>query len=1156
MNRHIIESVFISVREIVMNPLPSDANGDIVDIFVLSGSTGAPELKETLEQGGYQLTPFHSAEHLLETLHTGIPNLLIIDVTTDELDGYGICRQIKADDNLWMIPILLLSRTTGLTDLLSVLDCNADNFVAYPCDPQFLLAFIDGMLGTPVERQTPEMVKTQFRIQHDDKVYLVTADRRKLLELLLSSFEIAVSINSELLQTREEVHELTGDTAGHKDTIIDLNRTLGRVSESLQQKELAEKRLARDLAAKDAEIALRAGEITRLQKDIDDDRSLIASAEEHIRAMMQEKDEIESAHLAATTSLQQQIADLTSGFDMKKAEGETLRRDLEQNVTRLRETEARLQDLVPKNEETERFLQAITIETGRIKESLEASKTHVLSLEDRIIALQEEKDRAEQDLSAQIARLGDAAKQKEEELARVRTELDAGILREASAADELTGLAREKERAESELRVESDTLKQQIANLVEKLGASTGRLEETEGRRAAADAELADAAAERERLNAQIATVSSERDAMRGSVENNGQKIIALEQRIGSLAADSRKYEEGYRTATEALETAQAALDGERARSDTLDDERNAAIRGKEESAAIFRQQIDAVRQELESRTAELHQVRELFDTSSTRLRTIEDELAMVSQAGKASWEEARTRSGELEQARLELVAERERRAADREELGKVSVDLDGLGEKLASEREMRLNAEEAVRSLRVRLETTVAEQRATEQRFRESEAEFSEKFREITAELHESGDAKKALEAAEETHEADSEELRKILAERDQLSEALASERKLRTGADASLASLRTERERFSAERAAADLHFREHEEKYSARIEEVAKELRASEDARKGLEKQLEFMIAEKTAAEQNANSLAREIEQARSALAEEWESHMTADERLAATEERSEQLLAAEQKLKDLDTELQQARSALADEWESHMNAKEKLAAAEGEKHGTESSRQETLPQTQVGFSTAGALPVVIEPRPKAIARVEIPAIHPVHPAEEREKPYEDGEDKGEIPATVPPSYAVSAADVSIDDLFEDEDPVKKQDLLFPANPEDARKDENPDGREVTDDSPEEDEPEEDAADEDGEETGNEPGSPVPPDAMPPGGFAFNRQQWFELFTWARHADGITTDQRSQIMRMGRLVQQGRRLTQKQEAGIREMIELVHSLGYRFP
>jgi hypothetical protein len=67
--------------------------------------------------------------------------------------------------------------------------------------------------------------------------------------------------------------------------------------------------------------------------------------------------------------------------------------------------------------------------------------------------------------------------------------------------------------------------------------------------------------------------------------------------------------------------------------------------------------------------------------------------------------------------------------------------------------------------------------------------------------------------------------------------------------------------------------------------------------------------------------------------------------------------------------------------------------------------------------------------------------------------------------------------------------------------------------------------------------------------------PYGISINRAQWLDLLKWAHHAGTLSQEQRMQIVRMGRLIQKGRRLTHKQEEQVREMLSLVHSQGYRF-
>jgi hypothetical protein len=105
------------------------------------------------------------------------------------------------------------------------------------------------------------------------------------------------------------------------------------------------------------------------------------------------------------------------------------------------------------------------------------------------------------------------------------------------------------------------------------------------------------------------------------------------------------------------------------------------------------------------------------------------------------------------------------------------------------------------------------------------------------------------------------------------------------------------------------------------------------------------------------------------------------------------------------------------------------------------------------------------------------------------------------------------------------------------------------------------PEEGEPEEEdtAADDEGE-TGDDvadegdsestSGEGQVPDGIP----AFSRQQWFDLMKWAHNANALTHEDRIRIVKLGRLLQKGRRLTGQQEAKLEELVTLAWARGYR--
>jgi hypothetical protein len=86
-------------------------------------------------------------------------------------------------------------------------------------------------------------------------------------------------------------------------------------------------------------------------------------------------------------------------------------------------------------------------------------------------------------------------------------------------------------------------------------------------------------------------------------------------------------------------------------------------------------------------------------------------------------------------------------------------------------------------------------------------------------------------------------------------------------------------------------------------------------------------------------------------------------------------------------------------------------------------------------------------------------------------------------------------------------------------------------------------------------DEDEQDNDDSAPASNNAAPVStDVAFNRAQWLDLLKWSHHCDALEPEQRMQIVRMGRLIQKGRKLTKHQEEQVLEMIVLVKRLGYR--
>jgi DNA-binding response OmpR family regulator len=70
------------------------------------------------------------------------PALFILDLMLPELDGFQLCRSIKAHPSLRHIPVLILTARTAAEDRKRALESGADAYVTKPFRPSALIAVV------------------------------------------------------------------------------------------------------------------------------------------------------------------------------------------------------------------------------------------------------------------------------------------------------------------------------------------------------------------------------------------------------------------------------------------------------------------------------------------------------------------------------------------------------------------------------------------------------------------------------------------------------------------------------------------------------------------------------------------------------------------------------------------------------------------------------------------------------------------------------------------------------------------------------------------------------------------------------------------------------------------------------------------------------
>lgn len=96
-------------------------------------------LEAVLAPHGHQVVPAASGEECLDVLAHDDVDLVLLDVVMPGIDGYEVCRRIRADERTAYLPIVMLTASDA-QQRVAALEAGADDFVRKPFDRSELLA--------------------------------------------------------------------------------------------------------------------------------------------------------------------------------------------------------------------------------------------------------------------------------------------------------------------------------------------------------------------------------------------------------------------------------------------------------------------------------------------------------------------------------------------------------------------------------------------------------------------------------------------------------------------------------------------------------------------------------------------------------------------------------------------------------------------------------------------------------------------------------------------------------------------------------------------------------------------------------------------------------------------------------------------------------
>jgi two-component system phosphate regulon response regulator OmpR len=187
----------------------------------------AEMLARYLGENGFALTARHDAGGGLRALANDEYAAVILDVMLPDLDGFEVCRRIRAQST---VPILMLTARGDPTDRVVGLELGADDYLPKPFEPRELVARLRAILrrssarpAADGEGRTPPLRFGRLEIDRDAHVVRLDGNA---CELTSYQFELlrVLAENAGRVMSRDAIMDrLAGGAVSAFDRSIDVH---------------------------------------------------------------------------------------------------------------------------------------------------------------------------------------------------------------------------------------------------------------------------------------------------------------------------------------------------------------------------------------------------------------------------------------------------------------------------------------------------------------------------------------------------------------------------------------------------------------------------------------------------------------------------------------------------------------------------------------------------------------------------------------------------------------------------------------------------------------------------------------------------------------------------------------------------------------------